>query len=239
MIKIKKGNIFTTTCHTIVNTVNCVGVMGAGIAFEFKLRFPDMYKQYVVYCEQKLIDIGQLWIYDVPSEYNTQYEKVLNFPTKYDWKYPSRIEYIEKGLDKFVNSYKSKNITSIAFPLLGADKGGLTQSISSDLIHRYLNNIDIDVELWHFDYMSKDDLFIEFKNKFQNTDIRLLSQETKISIKIIEKIKDSLCRNDINTISSLLKVKGVGVASVEKLFEFLRSQKNNYNVLTIDQFLNE
>ena len=95
MIIEKTGNIFTTKCQTIVNTVNCVGVMGAGIAFEFKLREETMFKKYKQLCDAKQLNIGTLWIYK--SDNNN----ILNFPTKYDWKLPSKQEYLEKGLQKF------------------------------------------------------------------------------------------------------------------------------------------
>lgn len=110
MIKIKKGNIFSSKSETIVNTVNCVGVMGAGIAYEFKLRHPDMFKKYKQLCDNNLIDIGKLSIYQVDNTSN--YKKILNFPTKKNWKHPSRIEYLEDGLKKFVDTYNEKNIKS-------------------------------------------------------------------------------------------------------------------------------
>ena len=106
-----KGNIFNTKAQTVVNTVNCVGVMGKGIALVYKLRYPKMYDIYKDYCRQHLINIGKLWIYK--GDENDPW--VLNFPTKFHWKYPSKYEYIEKGLAKFVESYESHGVTSIAF----------------------------------------------------------------------------------------------------------------------------
>ena len=96
-----KGNIFNTKAQTVVNTVNCVGVMGKGIALVYKLRYPKMFDIYKDYCRQHLINIGKLWIYK--GDENDPW--VLNFPTKFHWKYPSKYEYIEKGLAKFVESY--------------------------------------------------------------------------------------------------------------------------------------
>ena len=132
MIKKIKGNIFNTTCQTMVNTVNCVGVMGKGIAFECKLRFPDMFKKYKEFCDKKLIKPGslQLWSNSKPW--------VLNFPTKIHWKDPSRIDYLEKGLEKFSNEYSKKNITSIAFPLLGASLGGLPEELVYKTMIKYI-----------------------------------------------------------------------------------------------------
>lgn len=83
-IKIIKGNIFTSNCQTLVNAVNCVGVMGAGIALECRLRYFEMYNRYVALCEENKIEIGLLWIYKSPVKW------ILNFPTKKHWKYPSK-----------------------------------------------------------------------------------------------------------------------------------------------------
>ena len=162
MIIEKKGNIFTTKCQTIVNTINCVGVMGAGIAYEFRLRENDMYVKYQALCNERKIDIGILWIY------RTQKYNILNFPTKYDWKYPAKEEYLQKGLQKFVETYQQKGITSIAFPLLGADRGGLNPQDSLKIMFKYLSNCDIDIEIWHFDPYAKDDLYEEFKGVFKD-----------------------------------------------------------------------
>ena len=99
MLKKIKGNIFNTSCQVLVNTVNCFGVMGKGIALECKFRFPGMFEKYKEFCEKKLIKPGSLQLW------NSSKPWVLNFPTKMHWKDPSKIEYLEKGLDKFKNEY--------------------------------------------------------------------------------------------------------------------------------------
>ena len=91
----------------IVNTINCIGVMGVGIAYEFRLRYPDMHDKHKAHSINKNIDIGILWIY------KSEDKNILNFPTEYDWKYPSKIEYIEKELQKFLDTYKQKGITHL------------------------------------------------------------------------------------------------------------------------------
>lgn len=231
MIKIKKGNIFTTKCHTIVNTVNTVGVMGAGIAYEFKLRFPEMFEKYKSFCESGLIDIGNLWIYKLTENNNEIYEYILNFPTKKDWKYPSKIEYLEKGLQKFVDTYKEKKILSIAFPLLGASKGGIEENVSINIMKKYLENVDINVEIWQFDSNAKDDLYEEFKKNFLSLDETLIKEQSKLRIDLIRKIKSALLRDDINSMSGLLRVKGIGDTSLEKSFRFIKNyEKNNRNL---------
>ena len=130
---INHQSIFDSTAQTLVNTVNCVGVMGKGLALEFKKLYPEMFEQYKMYCNQKLIQPGKLWLYKHDDKH-----WVLNFPTKCHWKYPSKIEYIEQGLQKFVNTYKEKNITDIAFPLLGCNNGGLNPNIVINIMIKYL-----------------------------------------------------------------------------------------------------
>jgi O-acetyl-ADP-ribose deacetylase (regulator of RNase III) len=143
MIIYKKGDLFNSECQTLVNTVNCVGIMGKGIALAFKNKYPKMFLSYKSICNKGLLKPGTLQLY-------TKYDKfILNFPTKLDWKNPSKIEYIEEGLKKFVETYKDKNITSIAFPLLGCNNGGLTwEKQVKPLMERYLNDIDIKVEIY-------------------------------------------------------------------------------------------
>jgi len=226
MIEIKKGNIFTTNCHTIVNTINTVGIMGAGIAYEFKLRFPEMFEKYKNFCENGQIKIGNLWIYKLTKYDNENYEYILNFPTKQHWEYPTKIEYLELGLQKFIDTYKQKGILSIAFPLLGASKGGLSEEQSINIMKKYLKKIDIPVEIWYFDPNAKDDLYEDFKDKFLNLDTNIIKEQSKLRIDFINKIKVALQRDDINSISGLLRVKGIGDNSLEKSFRFIKNYKN-------------
>ena len=136
MVTLKNGNIFNTKAGTIVNTINCVGVMGAGIAYEFRLRYPEMFARYVELCSEdnpNKIDIGKLWLYKANDG-----RQVLNFPTKKHWRDPSKMSYIKAGLEKFANTYTSKNIDSVAFPLLGAANGGLNKDEVINLMMKFI-----------------------------------------------------------------------------------------------------
>ena len=226
MIIEKNGNIFTTDAQTIVNTVNCVGVMGAGIAYEFRLREPEMFKKYKDLCSAEQIDIGKLWIYEAKSDGHSKYKKILNFPTKYNWKYPSKEEYLHRGLEKFVATYKERNITSVAFPLLGADRGGLDKNRAISIMEQHLSKCEIDVEIWHFDPMAKDDMYEDFKSIFQKIDDETIKKESKIRIDIVKKIRAALDQADINSISGLLRVNGVADKSLEKLYTYINSSRN-------------
>lgn len=174
MITIKKGDIFATECQTIVNTINCVGVMGAGIAFECRLHYQEMYSRYVELCNEKKISIGTLWIYKSDDKW------ILNFPTKNHWKYESKIEYLEKGLQKFLDTYKEKGIKSIAFPLLGASKGGIPEEKSIEVMKKYLERCDnIDIEIYHFDPDAYDKSYLEFKKIWTRIPEKELKKELK------------------------------------------------------------
>lgn len=222
MLEIKKGNIFTTNCSTIVNTVNCVGVMGAGIAYEFRLRHPDMFEKYRELCNDKLIQIGKLWIYKPENG-----KWVLNFPTKFHWKYPSKIEYLEKGLEKFVETHKSKGITSIAFPILGAANGGIPENQSIEIMRKYLEPLDIEIEIYYYDKYAQDDLYIEFTKLFNSIDEKELATKSGLRIDFVRKVKNALDDKEINSLSSLLRVKGIGEVTLEKSFRFIMDNKSN------------
>jgi O-acetyl-ADP-ribose deacetylase (regulator of RNase III) len=143
-IKFIQGNLFNSECQTLVNTVNCVGVMGKGIALEFKNQYPDMFEIYKGYCYDDLMAIGVLYLYRSPNKW------VLNFPTKVHWKLPSKMEYIEKGLEKVLEKYKEYKITSIAFPLLGCSNGGLDREKVLPLMNEYLSKLEIPVEIYEY-----------------------------------------------------------------------------------------
>ncbi|NBI43593.1 Appr-1-p processing protein [[Haemophilus] felis] len=235
MIEFKKGNIFTTECDVIVNTVNCSGVMGAGIAYEFRLRYPEMFHKYKELCEKRLLTIGKLWIYTLSEDdiFKEKYRRVLNFPTKNFWKLPSKEEYLEKGLEKFVETYKEKNITSIAFPLLGASKGGIAEETSIRIMEKYLSQLDIKVEIWHFDPKAVDDVYEDFKERFNNISDNVLKEESGLGLQYIKRIRTALESDDIRTMNGLSNVKGIGEVTLEKSFRFIRSRKELPNNLEL------
>ena len=139
MISYIEGNLFDSPAQVIVNTVNTVGVMGKGIALEFKKRYPQMFEKYKRACENHSLTIGKLMLI---SEYD---HLILLFPTKEHWKYPSKLSYIEKGLKKFCDSYVQQGITSIAFPKLGCGNGELNWDEVRPLMEKYLSNLPIDI----------------------------------------------------------------------------------------------
>jgi len=143
-MKILIGDIFNSGAQTLVNTVNCVGIMGKGIAAEFKKRFPDMFKDYAICCEQKSIKSGIPYLFkgDMFSP------QIINFPTKTHWRAASRIEDIEKGLKILADKYKEWGIESIAIPPLGCGNGQLLWESVGPLIYKYVSKWDIPVKIY-------------------------------------------------------------------------------------------
>src|SRR4051812_40187069 len=123
MWKIVEGNIIEADAQALVNTVNTVGVMGKGIALQFKKAFPEMVESYEAACEAKTLQPGRMHVYDRGQMINPRY--IINFPTKRHWKGKSKIADIVSGLDALVEELKSRGITSVAIPPLGCGHGGL------------------------------------------------------------------------------------------------------------------
>jgi len=123
MLELTKGDILKADAEALVNSVNCVGVMGRGIALQFRKAFPENYRMYKSACDNKQLHPGQMLTYDLNRFENPRY--VINFPTKRHWKGKSKIEDIESGLKALVEEVHKRKIKSIAIPPLGCGLGGL------------------------------------------------------------------------------------------------------------------
>lgn len=126
MIEYKHGDILRDEAEALVNTVNCVGVMGRGIALQFKNAFPENFKAYAVACKKEEVQPGRMFIFDTKKLTNPRY--IINFPTKRHWRGQSRMEDIEVGLTALVETIQKYEIHSIAIPPLGSGLGGLDWS---------------------------------------------------------------------------------------------------------------
>ena len=124
MIEFKTGDIFSEDAEALVNTVNCVGVMGRGVALQFKRAYPKNFKAYAECCKRNELQPGQMFVFDTGELTNPRY--IINFPTKRHWKGKSRIEDVESGLGALVKEIESRGIRSIALPPLGSGLGGLS-----------------------------------------------------------------------------------------------------------------
>ena len=142
-VSVIRGNLFESSAQTLVNTVNCVGVMGKGVALGFKERFPDMFKEYTRRCSRGGVRLGvpYLWKPLVPPY-------VLNFPTKDHWRSVAKLHDIISGLDFIGEHYKEWGIESLAVPPLGCGEGQLDWQVVGPVLFRKLNEFDIDVELY-------------------------------------------------------------------------------------------
>lgn len=123
MIDLKHGNILKSEAEALVNTVNCDGFMGKGIALQFKKAYPKNYDYYFLTCQRKEMQPGKVLVFETGEAFNPKY--IVNFPTKQNWKGKSKLEYIKTGLIDLVEQVKSHGITSIAIPPLGCGLGGL------------------------------------------------------------------------------------------------------------------
>lgn len=147
MIKLTQGNVLKADAEALVNTVNCVGVMGRGIALQFKKAYPDNFKAYKVACDTKEVRPGKMFVYDLTRIYNPRF--IINFPTKRHWRGKSRIEDIEAGLVDLVQLIQRENIKSIAIPPLGCGLGGLSWAEVKALIFSAFEELpDVEVLLF-------------------------------------------------------------------------------------------
>jgi O-acetyl-ADP-ribose deacetylase (regulator of RNase III) len=147
MIHYRTGNLLESEAQALVNTVNTVGVMGKGIALQFKGMFPNNFKLYAKACANKKVRIGELFVTE--EEVALLGKKIIiNFPTKTNWRFPSEYDYIETGLSALVNLIREKNIKSIAIPPLGSGNGGLDWNTVKLMIERHLDNVDCEIYVY-------------------------------------------------------------------------------------------
>lgn len=148
MMEFKTGNILGADAAALVNTVNCVGIMGRGIALQFKEKFPANFKAYAAACERGEVQPGRMFVY--PTGWVTGPKYIINFPTKRHWRGKSRIEDIEAGLAALRDEIQQRGIRSIAIPPLGAGLGGLDWKEVRPRIEQALKTLD-DVQITVFE----------------------------------------------------------------------------------------
>jgi uncharacterized protein YwgA/O-acetyl-ADP-ribose deacetylase (regulator of RNase III) len=142
-VHIHEGDIFKSDAQTLVNTVNCVGVMGKGIALGFRKRFPAMHDDYVRKCEHGEVKLGRPYLYK-----QTGGPWILNFPTKDHWRSVSRLADIEAGLEFLETNYRQWGVESLAVPPLGSGLGGLEWHVVGPTLYQHLSQLEIPVELF-------------------------------------------------------------------------------------------
>ncbi len=147
MIHYTTGNLLDSKAEALVNTVNTLGVMGKGIALQFKNMFPNNFKLYANACKNSEVKVGKLLLTEEEALL-TGKKIIVNFPTKTNWRLPSEYQYIEAGLTELVKVIKEKNIKSIAIPSLGSGNGGLNWGKVKQIIENHLINIDCDIHIY-------------------------------------------------------------------------------------------
>lgn len=211
MIKYLNKTVFNSNCDGLVNTINCVGAMGAGLALEFALRYPDVEKQYEEDCKNKKVRIGEI------ITYKTKDCLVINFPTKFHWKYPSKLKWIADGLDYMAVHYKEWNVKSIAIPPLGCNNGGLDfKNKVLPLIEEKLKNVEIDV------YVCVDSGIAEGKEKEMLDAFNESNKEAMCNyLKIKGKAKTSLlAKYYIDRFYMIKTLEDVGITTYSKIFNY-------------------
>ena len=155
--KVLEGDLFSSECQTWVNTVNTVGIMGKGVALEFRKRFPDMYKDYRDRCQRGEIVLGKPYLYKrlIPPW-------ILNFPTKRHWRSMSNLADIVAGLQHLKQHYDEWGITSMAVPPLGCGQGRLEWGLVGPTLYKHLNELNISVEMYAPHGTPPEELNVEF-----------------------------------------------------------------------------
>ncbi|SIO66990.1 O-acetyl-ADP-ribose deacetylase (regulator of RNase III), contains Macro domain [Bradyrhizobium erythrophlei] len=140
MIEFRTGDILKVDAEALVNTVNCVGIMGLGIALQFKNDFPENFKAYEAACKREEVQPGKMFVFETGTLTNPKF--IINFPTKRHWRGKSRMEDIDSGLKALVEEIRHRGIRSIAIPPLGSGLGGLNWADVRPRIETALRSIE-------------------------------------------------------------------------------------------------
>jgi len=190
-VQVLVGDIFKSEAQTLVNTVNCVGIMGKGLALEFKKRYPDMFSDYNFRCEHNGVKLGKPYLYKSPIV-----PWILLFPTKKQWRSVSNIKDIEKGLQHLVDNYKEWGITSLGIPPIGCGLGQLDWKIVGPTLYRYLRKLEIPVELYAPPSTPNTELTEEFLRNYISSQIESIRKPRPSDIEsgyiILIKVLNSL-----------------------------------------------
>lgn len=170
MIQYITGNIFESNAEAIVNTVNTVGVMGKGIALQFKKAYPNNFKAYENACKNNEIQVGKMFV-EVDRNIISGEKIIINFPTKSNWRKPSEYKYIERGLDDLVKVINTKQIKSVAIPPLGAGNGGLNWEKVKKIIEEKMQHLSIEISVYEPTIQIQENLK---KERVKLTDARAL-----------------------------------------------------------------
>ena len=214
------GNIFSTQSQAIVITVNCEGVMGAGIALDAKLRWPKLFKQYVLACTNAEIAIGKSIL--VRRHECTLPIDVVLFPTKYRWRNPSTLSYIRDGLTDLRSMLEDGAIESIALPHLGCSHGGLQWDMVRPMIEKHLSGIDrLRVELWEFTDDPNDPQIHQLLEFVRTNSPKEIAKHLGIQIGPATSLIAAMQSEKVGGLSSLQRAPGVGEKTLAAVYKYL------------------
>ena len=211
MIRFVTGNLFESDAFALVNTVNCEGFMGKGIAYQFKMRYPEMNDEYVKKCKSSKLKPGVLHIFLTGSKL------IINFPTKNKWREKSKMEYISAGLDELVKLMTDRNIKSIAIPPLGCGNGGLNWCDVKTLIIQKMGCFDDSVSIFVF----------EPSKNYQS--IPANEPQLSLSALILMKIKFCLDDSHFNKICLQKTAYFMTILSGTNYFRFVKDKYGPYD----------
>lgn len=143
-MQVVSGDLFEADVDAIVNTVNCVGVMGKGLALAVKRRYPEAYREYVIACVAGKLDIGKVLTYEIPEG---RHRFLIHVPTKKHWQFPSKMPWIQKGVRALITELQARQIKSVAVPALGCGEGGLRWESVAPLIWQLFQAYAPDIDL--------------------------------------------------------------------------------------------
>jgi len=214
------GNIFRSGCELLVVTVNCEGVMGAGIALDAKLRWPGVFQQYETECQSDSLRIGTNIL--IRENGNDVSRNVICFPTKDRWRNPSKISYIQAGLEDLKTKVKEHHIRSIAMPHLGCSNGGLQWSEVKPHIKTTLGDLpSLRVELWNFVEERDDPDFAKLITLLRDSDKSAATQQLRLQPRQFNSLVSALRLEGVRGLSSLQRAPGVGEKTLAAVYRFL------------------
>ena len=207
------GNLFASKAQALVNTVNCVGPMGKGIALEFRRRFPEMYAHYRAICLRGELRPGQILPFRKSSPW------VLNFAIKDDWKHPSKIEWIETCLSKFCAHYPKLGVRSVAFPWMGAMNGGLPLEQIQEVTRRFLRPLtDIEIEVYTFDPAAGDPLYEHLCDALLAMEPVAIAHYAGISRTAAATLHEAVTKDSPSSFTRLLEATRFGKSLADKVY---------------------
>lgn len=211
MFKFVTGDLLKSNAYALVNTVNCEGYMEKGIAYQFKLQFPEMNKDYVSKCKKNELIPGKLHCYNTGSKF------IINFPTKNKWREKSKMEYITSGLDELIKVIKNNNISSIAIPQLGSGNGGLIWTEVKEIIIKKLTDISKNVDIYIYEP--------------SHNQITVATSEPQLSLSalILMNIKFNLSKNKFNKICLQKTAYFMNILSKTEYFHFKKANYGPYD----------